>query len=138
MCMSRLSCRHVHSIMYAPLGFFLQNPVGELLVAFTKEQDIMDENLVDTVHYLGIYGLIMLSTVITVSVSQSEQSQKTYKELFDHWAGSCAGQCTVAAVLCFSVEGKLVNSSNENHSSGGQVIESGHGAQSHRERAREN
>jgi ATP-binding cassette, subfamily C (CFTR/MRP), member 1 len=54
--------------MYAPLGFFLQNPVGEILVAFTKEQDIMDENLVDTLHYLGIYGLIMLATVITVSV----------------------------------------------------------------------
>jgi hypothetical protein len=55
--------------MYAPLGFFLQNPVGEILVAFTKEQDIMDENLVDTLHYLGIYGLIMCATIITVSVS---------------------------------------------------------------------
>jgi ATP-binding cassette subfamily C (CFTR/MRP) protein 1 len=56
-------------VLYAPLGFFLQNPVGEILVAFTKEQDILDENLVDTLHYLGIYGLIMLATVITVSVS---------------------------------------------------------------------
>jgi ABC-type multidrug transport system fused ATPase/permease subunit len=56
-------------VLYAPLGFFLQNPVGEMLVAFTKDQDMMDENLVDTLHYLGIYGLIMLSTVITVSVT---------------------------------------------------------------------
>jgi ABC-type multidrug transport system fused ATPase/permease subunit len=56
-------------VLYAPLGFFLQNPVGEMLVAFTKDQDIIDENLVDTLHYLGIYGLIMLSTVITVSVT---------------------------------------------------------------------
>jgi hypothetical protein len=40
-----------------------------MLVAFTKDQDIIDENLVDTLHYLGIYGLIMLSTVITVSVT---------------------------------------------------------------------
>jgi ABC-type multidrug transport system fused ATPase/permease subunit len=55
-------------VLYAPLGFFLQNPVGEMLVAFTKDQDIIDENLMDTLHYLGIYGLIMLSTVITVSV----------------------------------------------------------------------
>ena len=97
--------------MYAPLGFFLQNPVGELLLAFTRDQDIMDEvratrdlgkapnlpelclsfilscsktcrppshatsplcrvqNLVDSWHYLGIYGLIMLSTVITVSTT---------------------------------------------------------------------
>jgi ABC-type multidrug transport system fused ATPase/permease subunit len=59
-----LSCR----VLYAPLGFFLQNPVGEMLVAFTKDQDIIDENLMDNLHYLGIYGLIMLSTVITVSV----------------------------------------------------------------------
>ena len=57
------------SVLYAPLGFFLQNPVGEMLVAFTKDQDILDENLVDTLHYLGIYGLIMLSTVILVSIT---------------------------------------------------------------------
>ncbi len=31
------------STLYAPLGFFLQNPVGELLLAFTRDQDIMDE-----------------------------------------------------------------------------------------------
>lgn len=43
-------------VLYAPLGFFLQNPVGEMLVAFTKDQDILDENLIDTLHYLGIYG----------------------------------------------------------------------------------
>ncbi|KAG1658983.1 hypothetical protein FOA52_008685 [Chlamydomonas sp. UWO 241] len=58
----------VHNTLFAPLGFFLQNPVGELLLAFTRDQDIMDENLVDSWHYLGFYGLIMLSTVITVSV----------------------------------------------------------------------
>jgi ABC-type multidrug transport system fused ATPase/permease subunit len=60
-----LSC----SVLYAPMSFFLQNPVGEMLVAFTKDQDIIDESLMDTLHYLGIYGLIMLSTVITVSVT---------------------------------------------------------------------
>jgi ABC-type multidrug transport system fused ATPase/permease subunit len=59
----------VHRILFAPLGFFLRNPVGEMLVALTKEQDIMDEQLIDTMHYLGIYGLIILSTVITVSVT---------------------------------------------------------------------
>lgn len=40
-----------------------------MLVAFTKDQDILDESLMDCLHYLGIYGLIMLSTVITVSVT---------------------------------------------------------------------
>ena len=59
----------VHRVLHAPLGFFLRNPVGEILVAFTKENDIMDEQLIDTMHYLGIYGLIILSTVITVSVT---------------------------------------------------------------------
>lgn len=74
--------------------------MGDLLLAFTKEQDVMDENLVDALHYLGegggndwpqpcvfaaasliclcmppgvlpagIYGLIMLSTLITVSTT---------------------------------------------------------------------
>ncbi|KAG1659736.1 hypothetical protein FOA52_006006 [Chlamydomonas sp. UWO 241] len=57
----------VHNTLFAPLGFFLQNPVGELLLAFTRDQDIMDENLVDSWHYLAFYGLIMLTTVITVS-----------------------------------------------------------------------
>ena len=62
---SPTSCR----VLFAPLGFFLRNPVGEILVAFTKDQDIMDASLVDTLHYLGIYGLIMLATVITVSIT---------------------------------------------------------------------
>eukprot|EP00878_Enallax_costatus_P000230 GHUV01000294.1.p1 GENE.GHUV01000294.1~~GHUV01000294.1.p1 ORF type:complete len:1290 (+),score=442.33 GHUV01000294.1:122-3991(+) len=65
----RMHKKMVHKVLFAPLGFFLQNPVGEMLVAFTKDQDILDENLVDILHYLGIYGLIMLSTVITVSVT---------------------------------------------------------------------
>ena len=43
--------------MFAPLMFFLSNPVGEILLAFTKDQDIMDEQLLDNLHYLGIFGL---------------------------------------------------------------------------------
>lgn len=57
-----------HNVLHAPLGFFLRNPVGDMLVAFSKDQDIMDENLVDTLHYLGIYGFILLSTAVTVSI----------------------------------------------------------------------
>eukprot|EP00798_Chlamydomonas_sp_ICE-L_P026578 gene26578-18344_t len=59
----------VHNTMFAPLGFFLTNPVGELLLAFTNDQETMDEQLLDNLHYLGIYGLIILSTTITVSVT---------------------------------------------------------------------
>ncbi|KAG2500538.1 hypothetical protein HYH03_001315 [Edaphochlamys debaryana] len=59
----------VHNVLYAPMGFFLVTPVGDLLLNFSKDQDIMDENLPDAVHFMGIYGLILLSTTITVSVT---------------------------------------------------------------------
>ncbi len=32
-------------------------------------QDVADEQLVDNLHFLGIYALIMLSTIITVSTT---------------------------------------------------------------------
>ncbi len=51
------------------MGFFLVTPVGDLLLNFTKDQDIMDENLPDAIHFMGIYGLILLATTITVSVT---------------------------------------------------------------------
>jgi hypothetical protein len=34
----------------------LQTPVGDLLVSFTKDQDILDEALPDALYYSGIYG----------------------------------------------------------------------------------
>jgi ABC-type multidrug transport system fused ATPase/permease subunit len=64
----RLHSAMTHNVLHAPLGFFLRNPVGDMLVAFSKDQDIMDENLVDCLHYLGIYGFILLSTAVTVSI----------------------------------------------------------------------
>ncbi|KAG2424609.1 hypothetical protein HXX76_014334 [Chlamydomonas incerta] len=59
----------LHNVLHAPMGFFLVTPVGDLLLNFTKDQDIMDENLPDAVHFCGIYGLILLATTITVSVT---------------------------------------------------------------------
>ena len=47
----------------------LQTPVGDLLVSFTKDQDVMDDALPDALYYAGIYGLILLATTITVSVT---------------------------------------------------------------------
>ncbi|KXZ44762.1 hypothetical protein GPECTOR_62g877 [Gonium pectorale] len=61
--------RALHNVLNAPMGFFLVTPVGDLLLNFTKDQDIMDENLPDAIHFMGIYGLILLSTTITVSVT---------------------------------------------------------------------
>ena len=41
--------------------------MGDLLVSFTKDQDVLDEALPDALYYAGIYGLILLATTITVS-----------------------------------------------------------------------
>ncbi|KAL4427322.1 hypothetical protein ABPG77_003231 [Micractinium sp. CCAP 211/92] len=65
----QLQQKSVHRILYAPLGFFLQTPVGDLLVSFTKDQDTLDEALPDALYYAGIYGLILCATTITVSVT---------------------------------------------------------------------
>ncbi len=65
----KLRRKALHNVLHAPMGFFLVTPVGDLLLNFTKDQDIMDENLPDAVHFMGIYGLILLSTTITVSVT---------------------------------------------------------------------
>ncbi|GLI68304.1 hypothetical protein VaNZ11_012665 [Volvox africanus] len=61
--------RALRNVLNAPMGFFLVTPVGDLLLNFTKDQDIMDENLPDAIHFMGIYGLILLATTITVSVT---------------------------------------------------------------------
>ncbi|GBF87685.1 hypothetical protein Rsub_00396 [Raphidocelis subcapitata] len=65
----RMQSKAVHRVLYAPLGFFLNTPVGDLLVSFTKDQDVIDEALPDALYYTGIYGLILVATTITVSVT---------------------------------------------------------------------
>jgi ATP-binding cassette subfamily C (CFTR/MRP) protein 1 len=66
---SRIYSKSVHRVLYAPLGFFFFTPVGDLLVSFSKDQDTMDEALPDAIYYAGIYGLILVATTITVSVT---------------------------------------------------------------------
>jgi ABC-type multidrug transport system fused ATPase/permease subunit len=61
--------KSVHRVLNAPLGFFLQTPVGDLLVSFTKDQDVLDEALPDAIYYAGIYSLILVATTVTVSVT---------------------------------------------------------------------
>lgn len=64
---NRMFGKMTHRVLYAPLYFFLTTPVGNLLVNFSRDQDIHDESLPDALHYAGIYGLILLATTITVS-----------------------------------------------------------------------
>jgi hypothetical protein len=43
-----------------------QTPVGDLLVSFTKDQDVLDEALPDALYYTGIYGAsIRLNTWVS-------------------------------------------------------------------------
>lgn len=62
----RLHSNMVHRILFAPLGFFFGAPVGDLLLSFSYDQQVLDEQLPDSIHFLGIYGLIVVATTITV------------------------------------------------------------------------
>jgi len=54
-------------VMKAPISFFAGVPLGELLNAFSKDQDNVDEALPDTVYTTSVYGVILLTTVCLVS-----------------------------------------------------------------------
>jgi ATP-binding cassette, subfamily C (CFTR/MRP), member 1 len=56
----------------APLAFFFNNPVGDLLNVFTQDQLVIDEAMPEAVHYLAIYGLILTFTIFTVSAIITE------------------------------------------------------------------
>jgi ABC-type multidrug transport system fused ATPase/permease subunit len=53
----------------APILFFLRTPVGDVLNAFAKDQDTIDETLVDTMHMSIIYLMILLTTLAIVTVN---------------------------------------------------------------------
>jgi len=65
---NRLFEKYVNRTFGAPLAFFLNNPVGDLINVYAKDQDVVDENMPEALHYTGIYGLILLATIITVSI----------------------------------------------------------------------
>jgi ATP-binding cassette, subfamily C (CFTR/MRP), member 1 len=64
---NRFFKKYVARTFDAPLAFFFNNPVGDLINVYSKDQDIVDENLPEALHFTGIYGLILLATVVTVS-----------------------------------------------------------------------
>ena len=65
----RFHSNMVHRVLFAPLGFFFGTPVGDLLLSFSYDQAVLDEQLPDSLHFLGIYGLIVVATTITVSIT---------------------------------------------------------------------
>jgi len=59
--------KYVSRTFGAPLAFFLNNPVGDLINVYSKDHNVIDESMPEALHFTGIYGLVLLSTVITVS-----------------------------------------------------------------------
>ncbi|GBF99292.1 ABC transporter [Raphidocelis subcapitata] len=56
-------------VLSAPILFFLRTPVGDVLNAFARDQDMLDETLPDTIHMTGIYAMILLTSLAIVTVS---------------------------------------------------------------------
>ncbi|KAG2483865.1 hypothetical protein HYH03_017317 [Edaphochlamys debaryana] len=56
-------------VLRAPLLFFLRTPVGDILNAFAKDQDTVDETLPDTLHMSLIYLMILLTSLGIVTSS---------------------------------------------------------------------
>lgn len=56
-------------VLRAPLLFFLRTPVGDILNAFAKDCDTLDETLPDTVHMTLIYFMILLTSLIIVTTA---------------------------------------------------------------------
>lgn len=50
-------------VLKAPMLFFLRTPVGDILNAFAKDQDTLDETLPDTLHMSTIYLMILLTSL---------------------------------------------------------------------------
>ncbi|KAG2422455.1 hypothetical protein HXX76_016025 [Chlamydomonas incerta] len=50
-------------VLRAPLLFFLRTPVGDILNAFAKDMDTIDETLPDTLHMSTIYLMILLTSL---------------------------------------------------------------------------
>ncbi|GLI63446.1 hypothetical protein VaNZ11_006418 [Volvox africanus] len=58
-----------YRVLRAPLLFFLRTPVGDILNAFAKDQDTLDETLPDTLHMSLIYLMILLTSLGIVTAS---------------------------------------------------------------------
>ncbi|KAF6262121.1 P-loop containing nucleoside triphosphate hydrolase protein [Scenedesmus sp. NREL 46B-D3] len=56
-------------VLSAPVLFFLRTPVGDVLNAFARDQDTLDETLPDTLHMTGIYLMILLTSLAIVTTS---------------------------------------------------------------------
>ncbi|EFJ46358.1 ABC transporter [Volvox carteri f. nagariensis] len=66
---TRLHNKLFYRVLRAPLLFFLRTPVGDILNAFAKDQDTLDETLPDTLHMSLIYLMILLTSLGIVTAS---------------------------------------------------------------------
>jgi ABC-type multidrug transport system fused ATPase/permease subunit len=66
---TRLHNKMFKAVLQAPMLFFNNTPVGQVLNCFSKDQDCADESLPDVIHMTMIYLMILLTTVIIVCIS---------------------------------------------------------------------
>ncbi|KXZ48458.1 hypothetical protein GPECTOR_27g628 [Gonium pectorale] len=66
---TKLHNKLFYRVLRAPLLFFLRTPVGDILNAFAKDQDTLDETLPDTLHMSLIYLMILLTSLGIVTSS---------------------------------------------------------------------
>ncbi|KAI8465820.1 MAG: putative ABC transporter [Monoraphidium minutum] len=66
---TKLHSQLFRRVLSAPILFFLRTPVGDVLNAFARDQDTLDEALPDTLHMTGIYLMILLTSLAIVTAS---------------------------------------------------------------------
>ena len=66
----------LHRVLNTPMAFLLVKPVGELLAAFTSDQDKVDEALPDAVHLAGACAQIPLQLSALVSADASSNLRR--------------------------------------------------------------
>ena len=54
------------SILAAPMSFFTSTPLGKVLSVFSKDMDAVDESLLDNLHMVGIYLMILVTTIAVI------------------------------------------------------------------------
>lgn len=63
---TRLHNKQFAQIVNAPLSFFITTPVGRVLSVFSRDQDMIDEALLDNIHMTIIYFCILATTMAVV------------------------------------------------------------------------
>ncbi|KAI9144121.1 P-loop containing nucleoside triphosphate hydrolase protein [Paraphysoderma sedebokerense] len=65
---NRLHSALFQKILYGSLFFFNVTPTGRLINLFSKDMDVIDQGLPDSLHTTGIYLFILITTIVGVVI----------------------------------------------------------------------